>query len=148
MRLLRQRWRESNFFAGENGGREGNDGAIRGDGALGGFNVQVFAAVVYAMNRAVERGRQARRMLAYDRSEARDDAPIDAGIFVSVKILDRKTFKLAAADIGAERRDQAVPAVARFEQTRRRNVAGFFSGFTDAGKKGLARFVEIILFRA
>src|ERR1700722_3005327 len=146
--LPRQCWREDEVFAGQNRRGDGNDGAIRGHDAFGGFNAQPLAAVVYAMDRALQRRRYARRVLAYDRSEPGDNAPIDAGVFVGVEILDRETFKLAAADLGSERRDQAVPAVARFEQTRRRNAGRFFRGFADAGKKRLARFVEGILFRA
>ena len=92
------------------------------------------------LHRTIEHDRHVRAVTADQRAVALDDAPIDRGVLVTIQILHRNAIELGAADIGADGIDQPVPAAARIEQCRSRDVVFAFCARSTRVKECADRF--------
>ena len=100
------------------------------------------------MHRTVEHDRHARAVAANERAIAVDDAVIDPGVVVTIKILHRETIEIDAADISADGIDKSVPAASRLEQVRSRHVDLVLRRALRARKESGGRILEIVLLGA
>ena len=123
-----------------------DDGLIGLDRALGRLDAQALRAMVDPLHGAIEHDRQIGAVGGYRRTVAFNDAPVYAAVVVSVKIFNRLTVQLDAADVGTDGIDQVVPAAIRLEQRRSRRVGLILAATLESGKKCSQCFAEILLF--
>ena len=136
-RLVRQRGQEQILPPGDEIARQSDDGRIRDDDAARRLDSQSPAAVVDALRLAVERDPQIGAVRGDDASVAFDDAPVHAAVVVAGEIARRNANEFRAAVPGADRVDQVVPAVVRFEKRRRGAVRLALGERVDAPPKAL-----------
>src|ERR1700677_3002423 len=96
---------------------------------------------------AIEHDRQICPVTADQGAIAFDDAPVHAAVVVAVEILGRLPIQFRPTDIGADRIDEAVPATARIEESRSRNIGLALPDVTQPLEKRSKGIVKVVLLR-
>ena len=119
-----------------------------GQRALRGLDADALSGVIDQRHHAPERERAGGAIGRHQRAIAAADAPVDVGVLVGVHVEDRDLVELAAVDVGRDRIDHRVPAIAGFETETGGSIAavpvGFRSGLLGAIVEGVERADEIV----
>src|SRR4029079_9921859 len=99
-----------------------DDGMCGGDRTLRRFDLEPRAGAIDARNLATECERQSLRVRTARGAVAFSHAPVDLGVAIALEVAHRDQLRLGAGDIGRDRTDQRIPAIARLEAIRRRTV--------------------------
>jgi len=129
-------------LVGDQIGRHGDDDLAGGERAYRGFDTQALAGMVDQAHRAIERQR-ARRAIGRDqRAIAAPRAPIDVGVLIGVHVQDRDLVEFAAVDVGRNRVDHRVPAIAGLKAKIGSAVRGHCRGLSRGLLAAVIEFVD------
>ena len=95
---------------------------------------------------AIQRKRAGRAIGRHQRAVAAPHPPVDLGVLVGVHVEDRDAVELAAVDVGRDRIDHRIPAIAGFETGAGGAVAaasGLLRGLLGAVVEGVERGDEV-----
>src|SRR5258707_8825071 len=95
-----------------------------------------------ALPLALERGGAGRARGLHQRAVAAPYPPVDVGVLVGLHVEDRDAVELGAVDVGRDRIDHRIPAIARLETGAGGNVAAILAGFLGGFLGAIIEFVE------
>ena len=135
----RQRGKEADRLVRDQVGRHGDDHLLRRHRAARSLQSDRFAGMIDPRHLALERERTGRAIGRHQRAIAARNAPVDLGVLIGIHVEHRDLVELAAVEVGRDRVDHRVPAVAGLEILRGDAVAAACRGLLDALVKRVHR---------